>query len=150
MLIHPLKLLWNYKGADIMESASDEILEQEEKLGFWALLSEDINCVFQRDPAARNRLEVLTTYPGVHAILIYRLAHALWSRGWCYTARLLSYFSRIWTAVEIHPGAQIGRRFFIDHATGVVIGETTIVGNDVTIYHGVTFGGTSWSNLLFG
>ena len=115
-------------------------------LGFWAQLSEDIACVFQRDPAARTKLEVLTTYPGVHALLLHRLAHRLWRRNWRYSARLLSYWARIWTNVDIHPGACIGRRFFIDHGSGVVIGETAELGDDVTLYHGVTLGGTSWSH----
>lgn len=117
----------------------------DKPLGVWAQLKEDISCVFERDPAARNRLEVLTTYPGVHALLCYRLAHRLWKNNWRYSARLLSYITRIWTNVDIHPGATIGRRLFIDHGCGVVIGETADIGNDVTLYHGVTLGGTSWS-----
>lgn len=117
-------------------SAEDGLLRQ---------LCADIDCVFERDPAARNRFEVWTTYPGVHAIIAYRIAHRLWRNGWCYAARLLTYFSRTWTGIDIHPGAQIGRRFFIDHGAGVVIGETAEVGNDVILYHGVTLGGTSWS-----
>ena len=113
--------------------------------GLWALWREDIGCVFERDPAARNSFEVLTTYPGVHAILIQRLAHRLWNRGWRYTARFLAYLVRLTTNIDIHPGAQIGRRFFIDHGAGVVIGETAVVGDDCTLYHGVTLGGTSWN-----
>lgn len=109
------------------------------------LIRSDIDCVFQRDPAARTRWEVLTTYPGVHAILIYRLAHRFWRRGWRYSGRLLSYFARVWTSIDIHPGATIGERFFIDHGAGVVIGETAEIGNDVTLYHGVTLGGVSWN-----
>ena len=129
----------------------DTILVQEQRgqktlSGFWPQMREDIACVFQRDPAARTKLEVMTTYPGVHALLLYRVAHRLWRRNWRYSARLLSYFARIWTNIDIHPGAQIGRRFFIDHGSGVVIGETAEVGNDVTLYHGVTLGGTSWSH----
>ena len=116
-----------------------------ESIGFWKMLREDVHCVFERDPAARNRLEVLTTYPGVHALIMHRIAHGLWRHGWLYCARLIAYISRIWTSIDIHPGAKIGRRFFIDHGTGVVIGETAEVGNDVTIYHGVTLGGTSCS-----
>jgi serine O-acetyltransferase len=111
----------------------------------WATLKEDLNCVFQRDPAARSTLEVLATYPGVHAILAHRLSHRLWCSGWCFTARLISFVGRTLTNVDIHPGATIGRRFFIDHGACVVIGETAEVGNDVTIYHGVTLGGTSWN-----
>jgi serine O-acetyltransferase len=105
---------------------------------------EDIRCVFGRDPAARNILEVLTTYPGVHAILAHRLTHRLWLCGFHYLARILSFLTRLWTNIDIHPGAVIGRRFFIDHGAGVVIGETAVLGDDVTLYHGVTLGGTSW------
>lgn len=113
--------------------------------GCLRLIRQDIACVFDRDPAARTRLEVITTYPGVHAIMVYRLAHPMWRRGWKYAARLLSYLARIWTSIDIHPGARIGLRFFIDHGAGVVIGETAEIGNDVTLYHGVTLGGTTWS-----
>jgi len=109
-----------------------------------SLISEDIACVFERDPAARNKLEVLLTYPGVHAILFHRLSHKLWQKGWRFGARFISYFSRLVTNIDIHPGATIGRRFFIDHGAGVVIGETAEIGDDVTLYHGVTLGGTSW------
>ena len=107
-------------------------------------LREDINSVFDRDPAARNFLEVLTNYPGLHALLIHRLSHRLWRLNLKWLARSLSTFSRWLTGVEIHPGATIGRRFFIDHGMGVVIGETAEVGDDVTLYQGVTLGGTSW------
>ncbi|WP_445115436.1 serine O-acetyltransferase [Acinetobacter sp. WZC-1] len=107
-------------------------------------LKEDIQAVFARDPAARNMLEVLTTYPGVHAVFMHRLAHELWKKDCKGTARLLSSFSRFATGIEIHPGAKIGRRFFIDHGMGVVIGETAEIGDDVTLYHGVTLGGTTW------
>lgn len=113
--------------------------------GLRARIRGDIDCVFQRDPAARTRFEVITTYPGVHAILLYRMANRQWDRGWRYLPRLLSYIGRIWTSIDIHPGATIGRRFFIDHGTGVVIGETAQIGNDVTLYHGVTLGGVSWN-----
>ncbi|MBP8267365.1 MAG: serine O-acetyltransferase, partial [Zoogloea sp.] len=113
--------------------------------GLWATLKEDLACVFQRDPAARSTLEVLTTYPGVHAILTHRLSHRLWQSGWRFMARFLSFLGRTLTNVDIHPGATIGRRFFIDHGAGVVIGETAEVGDDVTLYHGVTLGGTSWN-----
>jgi len=112
---------------------------------FWSLCADDLHCVFQRDPAARNRLEVLTTYPGLHALFAHRLAHALWQRQLRYPARLIAFLSRMVTHIEIHPGARIGRRCFIDHGTGVVIGETAQLGDDVTLYHGVTLGGTSWS-----
>jgi serine O-acetyltransferase len=107
-------------------------------------LQEDIDAVFARDPAARSRAEVLLTYPGIHAIALHRLAHRLWQKDLKGAARGLSTFSRFLTGIEIHPGAQIGRRFFIDHGMGVVIGETAEIGNDVTLYHGVTLGGTTW------
>jgi serine O-acetyltransferase len=110
------------------------------------LISEDINCVRQRDPAARSKLETLLTYPGVHAIIWHRFAHRLWRAGLRFPARLLSWFCRFLSNVDIHPGATIGRRFFIDHGAGVVIGETAEIGDDVTLYHGVTLGGTSWSS----
>jgi serine O-acetyltransferase len=113
--------------------------------GLLALAREDLGCVFARDPAARSRLEVLLTYPGLHAILLHRPAHALWQRGWRFTARWLAWLARLLTNVDIHPGARIGRRFFIDHGAGVVIGETAEVGDDVTLYHGVTLGGTTWN-----
>ena len=106
---------------------------------------DDVNCVFQRDPAARTRFEVITTYPGVHAVISHRLAHTLWRWRWRYPARLLSHLCRMLTHIDIHPGARIGQRFFIDHGCGVVIGETAEVGDDVTLYHGVTLGGTSWN-----
>jgi serine O-acetyltransferase len=107
-------------------------------------LREDVNCVFDRDPAARNFFEVLTCYPGVHALLLHRLSHWLWNLGLYWLARFISTFSRWLTGIEIHPGARIGRRFFIDHGMGVVIGETTEIGDDCTLYQGVTLGGTSW------
>ncbi len=108
-------------------------------------IREDIACVFDRDPAARNVFEVLTTYPGVHAITHYRVAHALWKYDLKWLARMTSNVSRFMTGIEIHPGAVIGRRFFIDHGMGVVIGETAEIGNDCTLYHGVTLGGVSWN-----
>ncbi|NBC12037.1 MAG: serine O-acetyltransferase [Gammaproteobacteria bacterium] len=107
-------------------------------------LREDINCVFDRDPAARNTFEILTTYPGLHAVMMHRLSHALWRRGLKWPARLMSNVARLFTGIEIHPGAVIGRRFFIDHGMGVVIGETAVIGDDCTLYHGVTLGGTTW------
>lgn len=107
-------------------------------------IREDIGCVFGRDPAARNAFEVLTTYPGLHALLVHRLCHRLWSAGVKLPARMLANVARLFTGIEIHPGAEIGRRFFIDHGMGVVIGETAVVGDDCTLYHGVTLGGTSW------
>ncbi len=108
-------------------------------------LKEEINCVFERDPAARNVFEICTTYPGLHAIFIHRISHCLWRNNWKWLARVLSTFARWITGIEIHPGAKIGRRFFIDHGMGVVIGETAEVGDDVTLYHGVTLGGTTWN-----
>ncbi|MFB4392629.1 MULTISPECIES: serine O-acetyltransferase [unclassified Pseudomonas] len=108
-------------------------------------LREDIQSVFHRDPAARNAFEVLTCYPGMHAIWLHRLGHALWVRDFKWLARLVSNFGRWMTGIEIHPGATIGRRFFIDHGMGIVIGETAEIGDDVTLYQGVTLGGTSWN-----
>jgi len=108
----------------------------------WQRLREDIQCVFERDPAARSTREVLTAYPGLHAVWLHRISHALWQRGWLWPARLLSHLGRGLTGIEIHPGARLGRRFFIDHGMGVVIGETAEVGDDCTLYHGVTLGGT--------
>jgi len=106
-------------------------------------IREDIKVVFERDPAARNIIEVLFCYPGLHAIWFHRIAHWLWTHNFRLLARIISHISRWLTGIEIHPGAKIGRRFFIDHGMGVVIGETTEIGNDVTIYHQVTLGGTS-------
>jgi serine O-acetyltransferase len=104
---------------------------------------EDIEAVFQRDPAARSRLEVVFCYPGIHALLFHRLAHRLWRHGWLFGGRFVSQLGRFMTGIEIHPGAVIGRRFFIDHGMGVVIGETAQIGDDVTLYQGVTLGGVS-------
>ena len=107
-------------------------------------LREDIQAVFERDPAARTSWEILTTYPGLHAVLIHRAAHVLWTGNLKWLARVLSNVARWFTGIEIHPGATIGRRFFIDHGMGVVIGETAVIGDDCTLYHGVTLGGTTW------
>lgn len=107
-------------------------------------MKEDIHSVFDRDPAARTTFEVLVNYPGLHAVWFHRLSHKLWKRDWKWLARTLSTFSRWLTGIEIHPGATIGRRFFIDHGMGVVIGGTAEIGDDVTLYQGVTLGGTSW------
>ena len=106
-------------------------------------LREEIDTVLQHDPAARSALEVVLCYPGFHAILFYRAAHWLWERGWLVLGRFVSHLGRLATGIEIHPGARIGRRLFIDHGMGVVIGETTEIGDDVTLYQGVTLGGTS-------
>lgn len=105
-------------------------------------LRQDINAVKERDPAARGTLEVLLLYSGLHAILLHRLSHRLYRRGWFFAARLLSQLGRFFTGVEIHPGAEIGRGVFIDHGSGVVIGETAVVGDGCTIYQGATLGGT--------
>ena len=108
-------------------------------------LREDIQSVFERDPAARTTWEVLTCYPGLHALMLHKLSHWCWSRGLRWFGRWTSHLGRMLTGIEIHPGATIGRRLFIDHGMGVVIGETAEIGDDVTLYHGVTLGGTSWS-----
>jgi serine O-acetyltransferase len=106
-------------------------------------LHEDIRCILERDPAARSALEVLLCYPGLHALVLHRLAHLLYRRRWFTLARFISQCGRFLTGIELHPGATIGRRVFIDHGMGVVIGETAVVGDDCTIYQGVTLGGTS-------
>ena len=105
-------------------------------------IKEQIDTIFREDPAAKSTVEIVLCYPGFHAILMHRLAHALYLQGWYLIARILSAFSRQFTGIEIHPGARIGRRFFIDHGMGVVIGETAEVGDDVLLYQGVTLGGT--------
>ena len=105
-------------------------------------MKEDVQCIFEQDPAARNIFEVILTYSGLHALWSHRIAHALYKKKLLFLARLVSQISRFFTGIEIHPGAKIGRRFFIDHGMGVVIGETCEIGNDVTIYQGVTLGGT--------
>lgn len=107
-------------------------------------IREDVLCIFDRDPAARNVFEIVTTYPGVHAIAWHRLNHWLWQQNFKWLARFLSNIPRWYTGIEIHPGATIGRRFFIDHGMGIVIGETAEIGDDCSLYHGVTLGGTSW------
>ena len=107
-------------------------------------MREDIHCVFERDPAARSVWEVLTCYPGFHALQMHRFSHALWRAGLRWLARFVSHWARFFTGIEIHPGAAIGRRVFIDHGMGVVIGETAEIGDDCTLYHGVTLGGVSW------
>ncbi|BAS67917.1 serine O-acetyltransferase [Bathymodiolus septemdierum thioautotrophic gill symbiont] len=106
---------------------------------------EDIQSVFDRDPSARNTFEIITCYSGVQAMLFYRLAHNLWVLKLKWLARFISMLGRWFTGIEIHPAATIGRRFFIDHGMGVVIGETAKIGNDCTLYHGVTLGGTTWN-----
>lgn len=108
-------------------------------------LRKDLRAVFTRDPAARSTIEILTTYPGLHALWIYRMSHWLWARHLFWLGRLLSHLGRLLTGIEIHPGARIGPALFIDHGMGVVIGETAEIGANVTLYHGVTLGGTSWN-----
>ena len=108
---------------------------------------EDVRSVFARDPAARNVFEILTCYSGVQAVIFYRLTHFLWRYKLRWLARFISTLARWVTGIEIHPGAVIGRRFFIDHGMGVVIGETTIIGDDCMLYHGVTLGGTTWDKV---
>jgi|APFre7841882630_1041343.scaffolds.fasta_scaffold37937_2 serine O-acetyltransferase len=118
-----------------------------EKIGtMFDRLREDIAVVFDRDPAARSRWEVLTCYPGLHALVWHRaVPNRLWRHGWRWLARWLAHCGRFLTGIEIHPGATIGRRVFIDHGMGIVIGETAEIGDDCTLYHGVTLGGTSWN-----
>lgn len=110
-------------------------------------MREDINSVFDRDPAARNFLEVLFCYPGLHAIWLHRVAHWFWLHRLFFLGRFTSQLSRFITGIEIHPGARIGRKFFIDHGMGVVIGETAEIGDNVTMYHGVTLGGVTWDKV---
>lgn len=112
---------------------------------FFKDIREDINSIFDRDPAARTFFEVITTYPGVHALIFHRFTHKLYRLNLKWLARIIANIVRWYTGIEIHPGAQIGRRFFIDHGVGIVIGETAEIGDDVTLYHGVTLGGTTWS-----
>lgn len=117
--------------------------DHSKEIGLFKMILEDIHCALQRDPAARNGFEVLVNYSGLHAIWFYRVTHWLWMKKLYFPARWLSQFARWATGIEIHPGAVIGRRFFIDHGMGVVIGETAEVGDEVTLYHGVTLGGVS-------
>ena len=112
-------------------------------MGWLARLHEDIEAAWQRDPAARSSIEILLAYPGIHALLFYRLSHGLSARGWVILPRLISHFGRWVTGIEIHPRATIGRRLFIDHGMGIVIGETAVIGDDCHLYQEVTLGGTS-------
>jgi len=137
-----------HKGIDMTQTTTIERSissknEQREKIGLFKMIIEDLNCALQRDPAARNRFEILVNYSGLHAIWVYRVTHWLWAHKLYFLARWLSQMARWATGIEIHPGAIIGQRFFIDHGMGVVIGETAEVGDDVTLYHGVTLGGVS-------
>jgi len=115
-----------------------------DEASLWQQIKEDVLCVFDRDPAARNVFEIITTYPGVQALQWHRFSHWLWKHKMKWLARFLSTISRLLTGIEIHPAVKIGRRLFIDHGMGVVIGETAEIGDDCTLYHGVTLGGTSW------
>ena len=110
----------------------------------FSVLKEDIKAVFDRDPAARSALEVIFCYPGLHALWFHRLSHWFWKRQFYFLGRFTSHMGRFFTGIEIHPGATIGKGFFIDHGMGVVIGETAEIGENVTLYHGVTLGGVSW------
>ncbi|PLX93158.1 MAG: serine O-acetyltransferase [Desulfuromonas sp.] len=118
---------------------------EERSSGVFDVLKDDFKAVFERDPAVRSVLEIVFCYPGFHAMLFHRFAHALWSRQLFFLGRLTSHLGRFFTGIEIHPGAKIGRGFFIDHGMGVVIGETAEIGDNCTLYHGVTLGGTSWA-----
>ena len=111
-------------------------------MSFFSCMREDIDAVLERDPAAKSRLEVVLLYSGLHALWLHRVNHRLWVGGWRFLGRMFSQVARFMTGIEIHPGAEIGRRFFVDHGMGVVIGETSIIGDDVTLYQGVTLGGT--------
>jgi serine O-acetyltransferase len=113
----------------------------------WERIKEDIDVIFEKDPASRNVLEILACYPGFHALIIHRIAHALWCYNLKLAARMVSHIGRFLTGIEIHPGARIGRKFFIDHGMGVVIGETAEIGDNVILYHGVTLGSTSWKRV---
>lgn len=131
----------------IMHKTHDKHRDALHRPGGWkqtqALMKDDIETVLQRDPAARTRIEVALVYPGLHALWMHRIAHYLWLHRSKIAARILASLNRFFTGIEIHPAARIGKGFFIDHGMGVVIGETAVVGEDVTIYHGVTLGGTA-------
>jgi serine O-acetyltransferase len=133
-------------GVRALDRNEDQQREQPHvgRLSRWReILGEDIDTIFRKDPAARGLFEVLTCYPGLHALWFHRIAHGLWRRNHSTVARLVSHVGRFLTGIEIHPGARIGRRFFIDHGAGVVIGETAEIGDDVLMYQGVVLGGTS-------
>jgi serine O-acetyltransferase len=131
--------------ADIQEVGNGAEIHRQKKTGWLATLRSDLHAVYERDPAARSTLEILSSYPGVHALWGYRISHWLWEHGLLLLGRWVSHVFRFLTGIEIHPGAKIGPGFFIDHGMGVVIGETAEIGVDVTLYHGVTLGGTSLS-----
>ena len=136
--------LWE-RGEPVGDAENHSMRDTRSSLSLWQQWREDVGCVFEHDPAARGLLEVVLTYPGIHALLWHRISHRLWHAGWRFTARFVAYGCRFLTNIDIHPAAKIGRRLFIDHGAGVVIGETAEVGDDVTLYHGVTLGGTSWN-----
>jgi serine O-acetyltransferase len=127
----------------ILASSGSPSVQSEDSMNIFRLMAEDINTALERDPAARSRWVVLTTYAGVHAVWAHRVSHWLWQHKFYWLARASSQLARFFTGIEIHPAAKIGRRFFIDHGMGVVIGETAEIGADVTLYHGVTLGGVS-------
>lgn len=136
-----LELAKNYLVGQIMFSRLKSL--KTSFSNFQQDIKDDVQAVFERDPAARNTVEVLLTYPGVHAIILHRVAHKIWQKEQKGLARFISFGNRFLTGIEIHPAAKIGKRFFIDHGMGVVIGETAEIGDDVTLYHGVTLGGVS-------
>jgi serine O-acetyltransferase len=131
------------ENTSTLKSKNIQRRKKSNQIGWAKMIREDIHCALERDPAARNSIEILFNYSGLHAIWFYRVAHWLWQKKVYFFARLLSQLARWLTGIEIHPGAVIGRRFFIDHGMGVVIGETAEIGDDVTLYHGVTLGGIS-------
>jgi serine O-acetyltransferase len=135
-------VLYRYFGLAPAATGAAVLCRHRRKIMFFKTIREDIAAVKERDPAARTSIEVLLLYSGLHAILYYRLAHWFYKRKWYFLARLISQSSRFLTGVEIHPAATIGKRLFIDHGSGIVIGETTIIGDDCTLYQGVTLGGT--------
>lgn len=116
-------------------------------MSIFSTIRDDIKSIFERDPAARSVIEIFFCYPGFHAMLFFRISHWFWTRNMFFTGRFISQTGRFFTGVEIHPGATIGRKFFIDHGMGVVIGETAEIGDNVTLYHGVTLGGTTWKKV---
>jgi serine O-acetyltransferase len=133
--------VWSAYPGRAIRQPGGKVLQNIERAMIFKRLQEDIDAFMARDPAARSRLEILLCYPGLHAVLIWRFSSYLWRRRLFLLARLVSHLGRLMTAIEIHPGARIGRRFVIDHGTGVVIGETADIGDDVTLYQGVTLGG---------
>jgi serine O-acetyltransferase len=125
----------------------DPITQVLGEVAVFKTIREDINSVFNRDPAARSVLEIIFCYPGLHAVWFHRIAHWFWTHKLYFLGRFTSHLARFFTGIEIHPGARIGRKFFIDHGMGVVIGETAEIGDNVTLYHGVTLGGVTWDKV---